>query len=160
MNTKKIIIISIVVILAVFGTFLFSANAMPDSPFFVIKRWEEKLIANFKKSPSDQITYNLNLLNTRLYELEYVTATKNYVIFYPTALRYSTAAGEITDISIAHNSQQKQQILNEFAKHQAKIKNLLSQKDNQEEWKYIRDPYNAILIYTSKLTQKPVGHML
>ncbi len=152
---KAYLLTAIFFLLLIGGGLFIAQGAMPDSPFYVLKRFEEKLIMSFRLKSADKISYGLTLLKRRLQEIDYVTGKKEYDLFSSTSLRYSTQAGDITQLVSDFNFEPRKEILDTFQNDQVKIKDILSRKDDKEDWKYIEDSINYLTIYLNKLAKSP-----
>lgn len=146
-----IIILSILAI-----ALLLSQNANPDfGPFWSLKRVQEKIYLKFKNYPQDKIDYMSGLLNVRLNEMNHLVNSKSYGYVLPTSLRYSTLAGQITDLIIANNLKDKiPAITAQFIDHQAVLYDLYviyPKNSDNVEYKYIEDDINYLRLYLDKL---------
>lgn len=151
---KKIIFGLFALILFISFFLLFSLSTMPDSPLFLVKRLEEKVILGIQPGVKSSILYRLSLLDSRLKELRYITENKKYDLFYSSALRYSTLVGEIASVSISNDKVLSGKILSKFKSHERHVKTLLSKKGKKEEWKFIEDPLNSLIIFEKRLMKK------
>lgn len=153
---KTYVIAAIVFLLLAVGVLLVANSAMPDSQAYVLKRFEEKMIMSFKLKSSDKLLYSLFLLDRRLSEMDYVTEKKEYDLFNTTSLRFSTLAGDITQLVLDYNLPSRKDVVNTFTADQTKISgNFLMRKDDKEDWKYIEDAANYLEIYIDKLVKAP-----
>lgn len=148
-------LIAILVVLVIL--FIFSGNSNPSFPiFYQFKRIQEKIFLGLKISPNDQIEYRHSLLNNRLIELESIVANKKYDYLLYASLRYSTTAGEITDLIIQTDSEDKVSPTTElFMKHKSRLQILVNNypKDQNMEWKYLQDDINYLILYLEKFNQ-------
>ncbi len=159
MSTKTKTQVGLIIILAIFAlSLLLSQKATPNiPPLFSLKRVQEKVYLKLKSDPKARVDYMVFLLNNRLYELDAVVKGKNYDFVLPSASRYSTLAGQITDLVIANNMTDKVLSLKQiFEVHQKVLNDLyvFYPKNIAEnvEWKYIQDDYNYLKIYLDKLS--------
>lgn len=147
-----IIILSVLAI-----ALLLSQNANPDfRPFWSLKRVQEKIYLKFKNSPQDKIDYMSGLLNVRLNEMDHLVNSKSYDFVLPASLRYSTLAGQITDLIIANNLKDKiPAITAQFIDHQAVLRSIYviypKNISDNVEYKYIEDDINYLRLYLDKL---------
>lgn len=137
---------------------IFSQNANPDNPtLFGLKRVQEKVFLSLKSGPKDQLEYMSALLDNRLGELSSVVRNKNYNYVLRSASRYSTLAGQMTELLIANNlNGYSDSIKNQFLNHQKVLYDLyvLYPKNfDDEEYKYIEDDINYLKIYLEKLSE-------
>lgn len=147
-------LIIILVILAV--SLLLSLKASPDMPpLFALKRVQEKAFLKLKPNPADRVDYMSSLLNSRLQEVQDVLNHKNYTYLLYASLRYSTLAGQITDLVVVNNMTGKVPALKEqFLNHQKALDTLyVAYPKNTEnlEYKYIQDDFNYLRLYLDKL---------
>ena len=97
-----------------------------------------------------------SMLDIRLKELQDVVNNKKYDYVLPAASRYSTLAGQITDLVIANNLTDKiNSIGNQFLNHQKILDDLYEiypkNIPDNVEWKYIQDDFNYLGLYLDKL---------
>jgi len=127
---------------------MFSEKTDPAfEALWLIKRSEEKVYTKFKTG-QDRIDYNYVMLNRRLKELESLVAGKNYNFILSASLRYSTTAGQLTEmVTDTHK------LAMIFMEQRKVLQELLDKypKDVNEEWKYIQDDINYLDIYLDKL---------
>ncbi len=150
--------LGLIIILAVAAfSLLLSLKASPDMlPFFALKRVQEKVFLALKSDASGRVDYMSSLLNARLEELQKVVKNKNYDYVLKASLRYSTLAGQITDLVVGSNLSDKVAgIKTQFLNHQKLIDELYvvypkNIRDNVE-WKYIQDDFNYLKLYLDKL---------
>lgn len=147
-----------IIILAVFAiSLLLSQKANPDSSaLFALKRVQEKVYLKLKSNPASKVDYMSFMLDSRAQELDNIVENKSYGQVLKASLRYSTLAGQITEIIAANNLTDKvQPIKAQFLNHQKIIyatyvfypKNL----PENEEWKYILDDVNYLKLYLDQL---------
>ncbi len=159
--TKFRIQSGLIIILALFAlSLLLSQKANPDMPpFFALKRIQEKVFLNFKSNPEDKLEYLNHLLSNRLVELSNVVKNKNYDYVLKSSLRYSTLAGQITDLIIVDNMKDKIPVITaQFIDHQAVLYDIYviypKNIPDNEEWKYIQDDINYLDLYLQKLSEQ------
>lgn len=136
---------------------LMAQKATPNyGPFFSLKRIQEKVILSLKNNPSERVDYMRVLLDNRLDELSRDVRSGKYGYILPAASRYSTLAGEITDLIIANNLTDKvEPTKNQFLKHQKVLEEvyvIYPKNTDNEEYKYIEDDMNYLKIYLEKLS--------
>lgn len=146
-----IIILSLLVI-----SLLLSQRANPDADLmFTLKRVQEKAFLKTKTSPEAQVDYMSNMLESRLQELVNEVNSKNYGYVLPSASRYSTLAGQITDLIVGNNLTNKVEATRrQFLEHQKILDNLyvIYPKNTENvEYKYIQDDFNYLGLYLDKL---------
>lgn len=149
--------IALLVIFAL--SLILSQKANPDNPpLFALKRIQEKAFLSLKSNPKDQLEYMSALLNNRLGELSSVVKSKNYNYVLPSASRYSTLAGQMTELLISNNlNGYSDSIKNQFLNHQKVLYDiyvLYPKNFDDEEYKYIEDDINYLKIYLEKLSEK------
>lgn len=150
--------LGLIAILIIFAlSLILSQKADPNSPFFTLKRIQEKVYLKLKQDPEARADYMVFLLNNRLYELDAVVKNKNYGYVLPAASRYSTLAGQITDLVIMNNMKDKVSSLKQTFEDHLQVLNdlyIIYPKNipDNEEWKYIKDDYNYLKIYLDKLS--------
>lgn len=157
MTTNIKIQLGLIVFMAVFAiSLLFAQSASPDAvPFFALKRVQEKVFLNFKSSPKEKVGYMRGLLNNRLEELKSQVNRESYGYILPSALRYSTLAGQITEMVLGNDmNDQIPSIKDQFNNH-TKILNeiyvIYPKNTENMEYKYIEDDINYLKIYLDKL---------
>lgn len=160
MTTKTKIQLGAIFILAVLAlSLILSQKATPDfSPLFALKRIQEKIFLSLKSSPKDRLEYMRFLLDNRLDELSKVVKNKKYDHVLKASLRYSTLAGQITELITANNLKESlDSTKQQFLTHQKELYDVyvLYPKNipDNEEWKYIQDDINYLKIYLDKLTK-------
>lgn len=138
---------------------ILSQNANPDlGPFWSLKRAQEKIYLNFRNSPQDKIDYMSGLLNVRLNEMNHLVNSKSYGYVLSASSRYSTLAGQITDLIIANNLKDRvPAITAQFIEHQAVLYDIYviypKNIPDNEDWKFIQDDINYLKIYLDKLSE-------
>lgn len=158
MDTKTRIQLGLIIILVILAlSLIFSQNAAPDSALlWGLKRIQEKVYLNLKSNSQEKIDYMSFLLNRRLEELKSQVERQSYSKILPSALRYSSLAGEITDMIIANNMKdQAVSAINQFKDHQIILNDiyvLYPKNTGNTEYKYIKDDINYLKIYLDKLT--------
>ncbi len=152
--------LGLIIFLVVFAlSLVLSQKANPsNSSLFSLKRVQEKVYLKLKSDPGVRVDYMIFLLNNRLYELDTVVKGKNYQFVLPSASRYSTLAGQITDLVITNNLKSKvESIKQTFENHQKVLNDLYvyypKNIPDNVEWKYIQDDVNYLKIYLDKLSK-------
>lgn len=135
---------------------LLSQQANPDSgPFFQLKRAQEKVFLKTRLSTNSKVDYMSSLLESRLMEVSNVVNNESYTYLLPASLRYSTLAGQVTDLIVANNLTGKVEgIKNQFLSHQKILDALYvayPKNTDNLEYKYIQDDYNYLKLYLDKL---------
>ena len=136
---------------------MLSQTANPDfPPLFVLKRAQETVFLSLKISPKDKVNYMMVLLNTRLQELSSQVKKESYSQILPSASRYSTLAGQITEIILANNMKDQAALVkSQFTNHQKtllEIYVIYPKNTDNFEYKYIEDDINYLKIYLDKLS--------
>lgn len=156
--TKPRIQFGLIVILAIIALLLLlSLKANPDMPpLFALKRVQEKVFFEFKSTPRDRVDYMSSLLESRLQELQNVVKNKSYDDVLKASLRYSTLAGQITELIETNNLTEKVEIVrDQFLNHQKILDALYvaypKNIPDNVEWKYIQDDFNYLGLYLDKL---------
>lgn len=159
MKKSRVQLILIILLVLLAGSLLLSQKANPDQQLlFGLKRVQEKAFLKLKSTPGDKVDYMSNLLNSRLQEMQNIFNNKSYGYILPSSSRYSTLAGQITDLVIANNLTDKVEgIKNQFLSHQ-KILDVLyvaypKNIPDNAEWKYIQDDFNYLGLYLDKLSK-------
>lgn len=163
MSLKKInktrIQIAAILILAVFAlSLILSQKANPDNKLlFALKRVQEKVYLNLRGNPNDKLDYMSNLLDKRAGELDSMVKAQSYCCILNAALRYSTLAGQITEMIEANNMKDRvPQTINQFQKHKEILqKTYIIYPKNMDnfEYKYIEDDVNYLDLYLDKLSK-------
>lgn len=135
-----------------------STVANPASLFYPIRRLEEKIFLKFKPDPSSKIEYTAFLLDHRLSDLVSLVNSKDHEFILSSSLRYSTTAGDLTNLILNNNFTDKiDSVKAKFKDHQEILQNLLNiypDKDIDTEWKYIQDDINYLSLYSDQLSKK------
>ncbi len=154
----KIQLGSIAALVIVALSLLLSQNSTPDAPpLFGLKRVQENVFLKLKSNPDQKFEYMQTLLNRRLEELGSQVRRESYGYILPSASRYSTLAGQLTEMALVLKDKNKASSLKEqFANHQKALQQIyIVYPKNTEnvEYKYIEDDINYLKIYSDKLTQ-------
>ena len=158
MTIRTKIQLGAILILAVFALILLlSQTATLDNPVrFSFKRIQEKAYLNLKSNPQEQLDYMSFLLDRRLEELGNQVRRQSYSHILPSATRYSTLAGQITDLLVTNNLEDKiEGIKQQFLDHQKVLQDIYvmyPKNTDNVEYKYIEDDINYLKIYLDKLT--------
>lgn len=157
MSTKIKIQLGLIISLVVAAlSLILSQTANPDfPPLFALKRVQEKAFLSLKSNPQEKVDYMRSLLNTRLDELNSQVKRESYGYILPSASRYSTLAGEITDFIIGGGLEdQVASTIDQFTSHK-KILNdiyvIYPKNTENVEYKYIEDDINYLNLYLDKL---------
>lgn len=150
---------SIIILVVLALSLALSLKANPDMPpFFALKRVQEKIFLKFKSNVGNRLDYMSRLLDTRLVELQNIVMNKNYDFVLRSSLRYSSLAGEITDLIEVNNlTDQAEGIKKQFLNHQKLLTELYvaypKNIPDNVEWKYIQDDFNYLTLYLDKLAK-------
>lgn len=150
--------LGLVVILSLFIlSLLFSRNANPDfPPLWGLKRVQEKVFLNFKSTPEERVNYMSALLDDRLSEIKSIVNNKSYTYLLNSSLRYSTLAGEITELVVTNNMADRTAAIKEqFQNHKKVLYDLYvayPKNTDNIEYKYLEDDINYLNIYLEKLS--------
>ncbi len=156
---KSRIQLSLIIILVIFAlSLILSQNANPDfPPLFTLKRLQEKIFLSMESGSSNKVDYLSALLNKRLLEFKNLINNKNYDYLWTSSLRYSTTAGQITELVSANNLGDKvDSIKKQFLEHQKVLNNLYiayPKNTDNVEYKYLEDAINYLKIYLDKLAE-------
>lgn len=157
MTSKIKIQLGLIAFLAIVAlSLILSQTATPDfPPLFALKRVQEKAFFKLKSNPQDKLDYMRSLLDKRLGELDSQVKRQSYGYILPSASRYSTLAGQITEIILANNLQDQADLVkNQFTNHQKTLQQIYEiypKNTDNWEWKYIQDDYNYLKLYLDKL---------
>lgn len=152
-KVKKTVVFTLIVL----AVLLFLSDySGPENPLlFNIKRLQEKQFMSLKNTPQDKADYYLYLLDRRLKELSYLPKSKKFGFILPSALRYSTTAGELTSLINTNNLDSYTPLLKaKFIYHKVILEELLRSYPynlNESESKYITDDINYLTIYLQQL---------
>lgn len=155
----RIQLASIVILIMIIISLILSGQANPDvPPLFYLKRIQEKAYLKLKPDIGRRVDYMSALLDSRLQELQNVVNNRNYDFVLSSSSRYSTLAGEITDLIIANNLSGKvATVKNQFLNHQKLIDALYiaypKNITDNVEWKYIQDDFNYLKLYLDQLAK-------
>ena len=152
--------LGLIIILTIFAlSLVFSQSSSPNNPpLFALKRIQEKIYLKLKSNPGERLDYMIYLLNNRLDEMRVLVNSQSYSYILPTSLRYSTLAGQITDLIISNNLKDKVDTTEQiFASHEKVLNDLYviypKNIPDNEEWTYTQDDYNYLKIYLDKLSE-------
>lgn len=154
----KIQLISIILLSILALSLLISQSANPAmSLFFNMKRVQEKAYMKFKTTPEARLDYMSVLLDNRLGELESLVKNKNYTFLLTSSLRYSTLAGQMTELVVSNNLKDKAVGTKAQFNNHKKILNDLyiayPKNTDNLEYKYLEDDMNYLDLYLEKLNQ-------
>lgn len=159
LKTKIRVKLGLIAILLIFSvSLLLSQRISPNIiPLFALKRVQEKVFLSLKPGDSERLDYMSYLLDNRLGELKYLVYSKNYSYVLPSSLRYSTLAGQITDLILTNNlNHRAQEVENKFLKHKQFLKEIYDyypKNTDNVEYKYIEDDINYLDLYLNKLSK-------
>lgn len=148
---------SIAVLVIIALSLILSQSASPDSSLlFGLKRVQEKAYLKLKNAPLDKLDYMSLLLDRRLTELDSQVRRQSYGYILPSAQRYSTLAGQITETIIDSNMKDKVgQTMEQFNNHLKVLQDIYviyPKNTDNVEYKYIEDDINYLKIYLDKLS--------
>lgn len=127
----------------------------PDSVFkYNLKRLEEKVFLFLNFTPSNKAKYMQNLLEERMFELEYITETKNIAHIEKTSQRYEATAGQLTEFIKANSLKSLVgSTKDKFEKHTERLKFFRDQFDYKTaEWRFVQNDINSLGIYSDELS--------
>lgn len=155
-STRRIQLVLIFIVAFFALSLILSQKANPDSTLtFGLKRMQEKVFLSIKSDPHSRLDYMSNMLDNRLEELSNSVKDKKYDYVLPSASRYSTLAGEMTDLIISSNLTAKiNPVKNQFATHAKILQDLYTmypKNIDSVEYKYIEDDINYLKLYMDKL---------
>lgn len=152
----KLVLIGGLLMLAV--SLPLSDTAVPSSTnLYNLKRLQEKIFMAVRLNPEEKVKYNLFLLDKRLSELAYLVENRQFDYILTSSLRYSTTAGQATELIISHEVTALVGPAKEkFVAHQKVIQALYNSypHDENDKGKFIQDDYNYLNIYLDKLSDK------
>ena len=147
----------IIILLVLSSSLILAQNANPDNPLFSLKRAQESVFLTLKGNPRDKVDYMTHLLDVRLKEFESLTKAGGDHDMWSSSLRYSTFAGQITDLVIANNlSEMTGPIKKQFETQKTKLNELyvaFPKNTDNGEWKYILDAINYLNFNLDKLNK-------
>lgn len=153
MNKRFIVLVFItVVVLVLLGAHWSNPG---NEQLYKVKRFEEKLFLAAHFTPQQKADYYSLLLDRRLEELVLVADSKDSSHVWQTASRYSSTAGEATDLIVGNNLEDKAGALQEqFRSHQPKLQELLQRypRVKDGDWKFIEDDVNYLDLYIIRLS--------
>ncbi len=132
-----------------------TAVADPDSTFlYNFKRFYEKTQLSLKSGPQDKLNYQYTLLDKRLAELIHIIEVGASPYVLTTSLRYSTTAGQITELIINNDLKDESQKAKEKLEGQLLIVEKLPGKysGTGDEVKFIIDDINYLKTYIDMLS--------
>lgn len=118
-----------------------------------IKRVKEKIRLLLSFSSESKITYYQVLLKVRLAELKYVVDNRDIADIETTTQRYSSTVGELTDLVINNQLDNRKQETKDLLLNQLKVVDALkgSYDNTTAEWRFVENDSNYLKIYISKL---------
>lgn len=130
-----------------------SLNAAVTSPLFPLRRLDEQIILSTKRNPGDHAKYLLMLVNYRMGDLNLVIQQKQHSYFLPASLRFSSAAGKLTDYIKTHNAGQlTPEVRQTFSSDKKTLEKLTKEhQGSTQDWKFITDDINYLSIYLTQL---------
>lgn len=158
MSSKIKIQLGAIFILAVLAlSLILSQLASPDAVLlWGFKRAQEKVYLKLKSNPQERLDYMSFLLDRRLQELDSQVRRQSYSKILPSALRYSSLAGQITEMIVANNMTDKVEFIsNQFREHLQVLQQvyiIYPKNTDNTEYKYIEDDINYLKIYLDKLS--------
>lgn len=153
MNKRFIVLVCITVVVLVLLVAHWSNPG--NEQLYKVKRFEEKLFLAVHSTPQQKADYYSLLLDRRLEELIFVVDSKDFSHVWQTASRYSSTAGEATDLIVRYNLEDKAEALQEqLRSHQPKLQELLQHYSLKEDgdWKFIEDDVNYLDLYIIRLS--------
>ncbi len=153
--TLKRLKLGLIILLVILNVILLNLNKItPDTRFlYSFKRLNEKIYLSLKPSPGQRLDYLFILLEERRNELAYVVEKGNSHYVLKSAQRYSTTAGEITELILNNNLYDQAKVAQErFRTHLPLIAELITKyPKNDDEIKFVKDDVNYLNIYLEKL---------
>lgn len=148
----------IIILLLSAISLILSQSATPDAVWlFGLKRIQERAFLNTESTPVSQVNYMSSLLELRLRELQSLVNNKKYDYVLPSASRYSTLAGQITDLIVENNlTDEAENAKRQFLSHRKTLDEIYviyPKNTDNVEYKYIQDDYNYLNLYLDKLEQ-------
>ena len=155
---KKLLILSIAVLLIVVFVILMSWFAKPDlESNFKVKRFLENTLSTALISDSFMLRFKNPVLENRLSEFEYLVKNEKYELLRVQASRYSTTAGNSVELIKSGLSEDlSRSTLKLFKEHREVLSYLIENfpvhppyKDMS--WEHLKDAQNYLDIYISQL---------
>lgn len=151
----QVVIIGILIIASV--SLILSRNASPNSSLlFGLKRVQEKVFLSVKSGPNDKVDYMSSLLEERLKELGALIKNSSYDYLWSASLRYSTFAGQITDLIVSNRMTDRlEAVKKQFQDHKKVLNDLYvayPKNTDNVEYKYLEDGINYLDIYLEMLS--------
>lgn len=148
------IVVNVLITLSVVAILIYSAqDAHPASGLYNLKRVEEKLILATKTTPDARVDYYIVMLNERQGEIKMVMVSKDYRHLLDTSLRYTSQAGEATNIVVATNDiNGTQKLRDQFSKdRELFVEYMKILPQSTPELKHLQDGLNYLKIYEDQL---------
>ena len=156
-TTVKIQLYAVAILIIIIFSLIMANVANPDSFFYPLKRIQEKTFFSFKTTPNSQVNYLSNLLDIRLQEFKNLISNGAYSYLWSSSLRYSTTAGQMTDLVVASNLKDMvEPVKNKFLNHKKILDEMYvayPKNTNNVEWKYLLDAINYLNAYLDKLSE-------
>ncbi len=153
---KRKIIVFLFSLLIIFILLLLNISvAKPTNrPFYSLLRLYEKTQLSLKSDPKDKLNYQYELLDKRLGELDFIVRNGYSPYILTSSLRYSTTAGQITELIVNNNlKDESQKAKNKFETHMLIVKDLSNKYlKNDGEIKYVIDDINYLQKYIDLLS--------
>lgn len=128
-------------------------TAYPPSNFHNLKRMREEVIGFTKSSPDDKISYQMELLDRRLQEIEEMHVQGKYGPIITASSKYSATAGKLTALAKHYTILEKTGAIREqFSRHSEKLQSLSENYPaGNDHWKFLSNAMNYLKVYESEL---------
>lgn len=156
--TKARISLAAILMLAIFAlSLIVSQSITPDNKLlFGLKRIQEKVYLKLTGT-DNRLEYMRSLLDKRLIELDKMVKAESYCCILNAATRYSSLAGQITEIIESANMKDKAfSTIEQFQAHKKILQEtyrIYPKNTDNFEYKYIEDDINYLDLYLDKLTK-------
>lgn len=156
MSKYRIQLVLMITLAIIALSLILSLNANPNiPPLFTIKRAQETVFLKLKPNLSDKVDYMRAMLDSRLNELGEVVKVRGSGKILTSSSRYSTLAGQITDLIIENKMTDKvESVKAQFLNHKKILDALYvayPKNTDDWEWKFIQDDFNYLKLYLDKL---------
>jgi hypothetical protein len=137
------------------GGSLVHEDVNPNSGLsYKVKRFKEKFTLFVTIDKSAKADIYKSILSKRLAELDYIIGEKAFFYLESSSLRYSTAAGEMSEHIVRHNLKSKrEEVKGLFEDHIPQLRNIRDNFDPlSAEWRFIEDDINSLQVYASQIS--------
>jgi len=158
-------VIFTIAILCLFSSFASAVNAVDNIAYeqinpsnsysYNLKRLKEKIsLVFFYRTPVKKVNFLKTLFSRRIAELKYTVDNKDIVNIQTASQRYSTTAGQMTEIVTKNNlNSEKEYLKNLFSEQVSLIEKWQAvYKYDSAEWLFLKWDIDYLKLYSEKLS--------